>query len=184
MPKVTKDKEAMQKRGDILLNLRKKRNIKQSTVADILGISQQAYLKYEHGDADPTIDALIKLSQFYNVSIEYLLGLEPLKNPLDALSLSKADKFIVQTYINLPPEDRTSLVEIIKKIAAGADIQITTDTEKVKIQQETPQRPDIKISQNSKPFVKIARNGKRTILSDEEVEKLHALDDDEPPNLN
>ena len=61
VPKVTKDKEAMQKRGEILLLLRKSRGIKQSTIADILGISQQAYLKYEHGDADPTIDALLKL---------------------------------------------------------------------------------------------------------------------------
>lgn len=168
------------KRGQILKELRIKKRLSQQNIADILKVSARAYQKYEYGTAEPTFDTLSKLSEFYGVTTDYLLGREPAKNPLDVLPLSDSEKFIVQAYINLPPEERTALVEIIKKITAGADVQITTDTEKVKIQQEEPP----KIVQSSRPFEKIARNGKRTILSDEEVEKLHALDDDEPPNLN
>ncbi|MCM1315997.1 MAG: helix-turn-helix domain-containing protein [Prevotella sp.] len=180
MPKVTKDKEAMQKRGDILLSLRKNRNIKQSTVADILDISQQAYLKYEHGDADPTIDALIKLSQFYGVSVEYLLGIEKPMPPdimtqlAQEFKLTELDKLLVQTYIAISPSKRTKFVESIAKIVEQKEAK----------QQEVSQHHDIHISQSPQPFDKVARNGKRTILSDEEVKKLHALDDDEPPNLN
>lgn len=82
MPKVTKDREAMQKRGMILFMLRKSRHINQATIANYLHISQQAYLKYEHGDADPTIDTFIKIAGFYDVPIHYLLGLEPAHIPI------------------------------------------------------------------------------------------------------
>lgn len=122
MPKVIKDKEAMLKRGNILLNLRKRRNIKQSTVADILGISQQAYLKYEHGEADPTIDALIKLSDFYNVSIECLLGLEKIKKPdiltqlAQEFNLTEVEKALVQAFIAISPKEREKFIRTIKEV--------------------------------------------------------------------
>ncbi|MDE6035995.1 MAG: helix-turn-helix domain-containing protein [Ruminococcus sp.] len=122
MPKVIKDKEAMQRRGNILLNLRKRVNIKQSTVADILGISQQAYLKYEHGEADPTIDALIKLSNFYNVSIECLLGLEKIKEPnmltqlAQEFNLTEIEKALVQAYIAISPKEREKFIKTIEEV--------------------------------------------------------------------
>ena len=124
MPKVIKDKEAMQKRGNILLNLRKRRNIKQSTIADILGISQQAYLKYEHGEADPTIDALIKLSNFYDVSIECLLGLEKIKEPdmltrlAQEFNLTEIEKVLVQAYIAINPKEREKFIKTIEEVVS------------------------------------------------------------------
>lgn len=132
---------------EILKQLRESKGFKIQDVAKKIGMQYTMCREYETGSRNLGMSAAMKFANFYGVSLDYLMGREPAKNPLDALSLSDADKFIVQAYINLPPEDRTALVEIIKKIAAGADIQITTDTEKVKIQQETPQRPNIQISQ-------------------------------------
>ncbi len=117
MPKVTKDKKAMIKRGNILFELRRNRNINQSTIADYLGISQQAYLKYEKGDADPTIDTLIKIASFYNVPIDYLLGLEPAPNPFAEMQLSEEDEEEVwKKYKSFPPEGRAFLLNVLRQL--------------------------------------------------------------------
>lgn len=119
MPKVTKDKEAMIKRGTILFELRRNRNINQSTIADHLGISQQAYLKYEKGDADPTIDTLIKIANFYNVPIDYLLGLEPAPNPFSEMELSEEDEEEVwKKYKSFPPEGRAFLLNVLRQLGS------------------------------------------------------------------
>lgn len=46
----------------------------QTQVAEWLSISQAAYSKYECGKAEPSLEALIVLSDKYRVSIDYLLG--------------------------------------------------------------------------------------------------------------
>ena len=65
------------KRGKILKDLRSKYSggrLNQSDVAKIIGVSVQAYQKYEYGTAEPTFDTLCKLADLYDVSIDRLLG--------------------------------------------------------------------------------------------------------------
>lgn len=63
-------------------DLREDRDLKQRQVAEYLNCSQQVYSNYELGQRDIPTDILIKLSSFYNVSVDYLLGLtnNPLQN--------------------------------------------------------------------------------------------------------
>jgi transcriptional regulator with XRE-family HTH domain len=56
-------------------DLREDRDLKQRQVADYLNCSQQVYSNYELGQRDIPTDILIKLSDFYGVSVDYLLGL-------------------------------------------------------------------------------------------------------------
>ena len=56
-------------------DLREDHDLKQRQVADILNCSQQVYSNYELGQRDLPTDVLIRLSDFYNVSVDYLLGL-------------------------------------------------------------------------------------------------------------
>ena len=60
---------------DRLTELRNDRDIKQSTIAEILGVKQSAVSKYEKRRAQYTVDDLIKLCDFYKVSADYILGL-------------------------------------------------------------------------------------------------------------
>ena len=60
-------------------DLREDRDLKQRELADYLNCSQQVYSNYELGQRDIPTDVLIKLADFYNVSIDYLLG--QTKNP-------------------------------------------------------------------------------------------------------
>lgn len=56
-------------------DLREDRDLKQRELAEVLNCSQRVYSNYELGQRDIPTDILIKLSQFYNVSVDYLLGL-------------------------------------------------------------------------------------------------------------
>lgn len=54
--------------------LRKSNNKTQIDIANMLGMSQNTYSKYELGLTEPNITNLIKLADYYNVSIDYLVG--------------------------------------------------------------------------------------------------------------
>ena len=56
-------------------DLREDRDLKQRQLADYLNCSQQVYSNYELGQRDIPTDVLIRLSKFYDVSVDYLLGL-------------------------------------------------------------------------------------------------------------
>jgi len=53
--------------------IREDRDIKQKDVAKFLSVSQNTYSQYETGVIALTAEVLIKLSKYYNVSIDYLL---------------------------------------------------------------------------------------------------------------
>ena len=55
-------------------DLREDKDLNQTQVARILGMSQTGYSKYETGENDIPTAILIKLARFYNTSIDYLLG--------------------------------------------------------------------------------------------------------------
>ena len=55
-------------------DLREDRDMSQTKVAKILGMSQTGYSKYETGENDIPTAVLIKLARFYDTSIDYLLG--------------------------------------------------------------------------------------------------------------
>lgn len=55
-------------------DLREDRDLKQWQLAEYLNCSQQVYSNYELGQRDIPTDVLIKLADFYHVSIDYLLG--------------------------------------------------------------------------------------------------------------
>lgn len=56
-------------------DLREDHDLKQRQVAEYLNCSQQVYSNYELGQRDIPTDVLIRLSNLYNVSTDYLLGL-------------------------------------------------------------------------------------------------------------
>ncbi len=58
-----------------LYDLRTDNDYRQEDVADYLNITKQAYGMYENGKRNLPIEYLIKLSEFYNVSTDYILAL-------------------------------------------------------------------------------------------------------------
>jgi transcriptional regulator with XRE-family HTH domain len=44
-------------------------------MADLLGVKQQSYARYEYGTGEPSLDIVIKMTEIFDVSADYLLGL-------------------------------------------------------------------------------------------------------------
>lgn len=59
-----------------LKELRKEKNLTQSEIANKLFITQNGYSSYENERTEPNIETLCKLADFYNVSLDYLVGRE------------------------------------------------------------------------------------------------------------
>ncbi len=55
-------------------NLREDNDLTQEMVARELNISQRAYSHYESGSRKLPLDVLVSLADFYNCSVDYLLG--------------------------------------------------------------------------------------------------------------
>lgn len=54
--------------------LRKDNNITQKTISNYLEIHINSYQKYEQGTREPNFDTLLKIANYFNVSIDYLFG--------------------------------------------------------------------------------------------------------------
>ena len=57
-----------------LMEQRKLNKLTQRQVADYLQIAQPSYIRYENGSAEPSLDALVKLADLFDVSVDYMLG--------------------------------------------------------------------------------------------------------------
>ena len=57
-----------------LKSLRHSRNLTQKGLSKILNISQQTIDKYENRDCNPRIATIIKIADYFDTSVDYLLG--------------------------------------------------------------------------------------------------------------
>ncbi len=65
-----------------LRDLREDKDLRQEDVAEILGISQTVYSRYERGFQTIPVVHLLKLADFYQVSTDYILGRTNAANPI------------------------------------------------------------------------------------------------------
>ena len=62
-------------------NLREDRDLRQRQLAEVLHVSQNTYSQYETGIIELTAEKLVLLADFYNVSVDYLLGRTEIMEP-------------------------------------------------------------------------------------------------------
>ena len=60
--------------------IRLRRNLMQSDVANALGVSSVVYSRYETGARQPSIDILIQLADIFGVTVDYLLGRQDIED--------------------------------------------------------------------------------------------------------
>lgn len=70
------------KYGDILKKLRTEKGLSQKELTDRLTINRSTYARYETSSTQPDFETLSKLADFYDVSVDYLLGRTDNKNAL------------------------------------------------------------------------------------------------------
>ena len=59
-----------------LKELREENNVSQKEISEYLNIKQNTYSQYETGKRQLSIDTLIKLAKYYDVTTDYILELE------------------------------------------------------------------------------------------------------------
>jgi len=62
-------------------NLREDRDLRQRQLAEVLHVSQNTYSQYETGVIELTAEKLVLLADFYDVSVDYLLGRTEIMEP-------------------------------------------------------------------------------------------------------
>lgn len=86
--------------SDRILSLRKSRGLSQEELADKLGVSRQSVSKWESEQSVPDLDKIIALSEFFEVTTDYLLrGIEAIK-PAEKSALTSPILTIVATAMN------------------------------------------------------------------------------------
>ena len=64
-----------------LKDLREDSDMSQSQIAEFLHMKQNTYSQYENGKRQIPLEMLIKIAVFYNVSVDYILGITDVKDP-------------------------------------------------------------------------------------------------------
>ena len=62
-----------------LLTLREDKKLSQAAVAKETGITTRTYQRYEAGEREPMVSALVRIADFYGVSMDYLAGRTDIK---------------------------------------------------------------------------------------------------------
>ncbi|EGS5727751.1 helix-turn-helix transcriptional regulator [Clostridium perfringens] len=103
-----------------LKSLRNEKGVLQKDVAEYLKISTSAYGFYEQGKRIPDVETLNKLSDYYNVSIDYLLGKSNIKESAediindDILTLALHNKNGIDN--ELPEEAKKEIDDFIEYV--------------------------------------------------------------------
>ena len=64
-----------------LYDLRTDNDLTQQQIADYLTCNRQVYARYERGIREIPVSMLIKLADYYNTSVDYIIGLTNEKRP-------------------------------------------------------------------------------------------------------
>lgn len=92
-----------------LKRLRKKHNLSQQKLADILHVSQQSVYKYENGITSPDIETLVRMADFFNTSIDYLVEYTDISHkiePVERNMLNAEENTLINNYRNLTPTQK------------------------------------------------------------------------------
>lgn len=99
--------------------LRKEKELSQLELAKILNISNSTLSQYEAGNRVPGDDIKKKIADYFNVSVDFLLGRTEERNPYtNDKDLDKVDKFLLELKEEMEKEglefDETSPQELIE----------------------------------------------------------------------
>ena len=102
-----------------LTHLRESKDLKKKDLAAILNVSAACVSQYEKGHSMPGYDILCRLSEYFNVSIDFLLG-----NEEGIFKFQLSDVFVDDlTYLSLldqcnrvPAKNRSALLSVIKAL--------------------------------------------------------------------
>ena len=92
--------------------LRSELGLSQQDLAEKLNVSQKCVSNWENGVNEPDYQSLYKIANLFDVSTDYLLGIDGEKS--ENVLLTPLDKTLISVIKNLPIEKKKALLELLK----------------------------------------------------------------------
>lgn len=113
--------ETMKKVGERLKTLRKKKHWTQDELAHMLEVAPSSVGSYERGTRQPTIENLIRMSKYFNVSLDYLLCQSDDERNITELKKEDSkdikdflrDQSVMFSGLELTTEDKQRIMDIL-----------------------------------------------------------------------
>ena len=96
-----------------LKSLRKERGITQSQLAEILNYGYTAISNYESGRNEPSIKDIKKISEFFDVSVDYLLCVSEIRKPYILTEENQPDELFLNKYATLSRSGKKQLASLM-----------------------------------------------------------------------
>lgn len=99
-----------------LKELRQKKGISQQALADAVGVSQQSVNKYENHNVEPDIHTLIALADYFDTSVDYLIGHTEVVRKIEettACDLNKEEAALLEKWRQLNSKERVSILSVM-----------------------------------------------------------------------
>ena len=93
--------------------LRNEKGISQQQLANVLGISQQSINKYENHDVEPDISTLIAMADYFNTSVDFLIGRYDNKR-LSEFKIKESEKTLISDYRQLNKSEKICVDTLIE----------------------------------------------------------------------
>ena len=99
-----------------LKSLRNEKGISQQQLADVIGTTQQSINKYENHKIEPDIATLISIAQYFNTSVDYLIGNTEVNRVIENVEkydLNKTEANLITQFRLLNNKEKESIFMVI-----------------------------------------------------------------------
>ena len=140
--------------NETLRKLRENRHLQVADVANAIGISRQGYNNYETGSRNPSLDTIVKLAKFYNVSTDYILGVSDLEDDSSItendikMTDEKAEK-LLQSFLQLPDSIKVGVMQWLESTITVLDNEVKPLTQTQLQLIESYKNQDLTITQSA-----------------------------------
>ncbi len=112
--------------SDNMVFLRGQKNLTQQKLADDLILTRARYISYEYEKAQPPIDVLIRISKYYNISIDLLVTVNIRKYPLDDILNLPNNRILLPVIVD---KEGHNYIEIVPQKASMGYLKGFSDPE-------------------------------------------------------
>ncbi len=100
-----------------LKDLKEDKDLKQINIAQIIKVSENQYGRYERGENDIPLEKALILSDFYNVSLDYIAGRTNDKKGLTRSELSEEETEMIKKYRSFTERHKGRIEQLFEELA-------------------------------------------------------------------
>jgi len=96
--------------------LRESAAVSQKQLAEAIGVSQQSINKYENHNIEPDISTLIRIADYFDTSVDYLIGHTTVRHKLENVTkyeLNTEEQLVVDGFRKLSKKQKACIMTVI-----------------------------------------------------------------------